>query len=478
MSTIGLAQAQETPRLSADQAAKTFAFSSDEKQPPASPPVAQPHSYRELINRVTPSVVSVFPERLVTANDDEEDALSRFFKRESSGPENEDGGDDDDEKKEQEERMGLGSGVILSTDGWIVTNSHVVHLVNGRLADSASVELHNRRIYKAKIVGADPLTDLALLKVEADNLIPIEIGDSDWVATGDLVFAVGNPFKLGMTATMGMVSATQRTTLNLNGPGGYESFIQTDASINPGNSGGALVDAHGRLIGINTAIYNTGAGNIGIGFAIPTRLMTEVVKDLAESGTISRGFFGIHTEEVTQELADKAGSTKIAGATVADIMLGGPSATAGIEQGDIITHADGREMSNKGSLRVAFSCVQPGETIELTIVRSGAVKKFQVTASTSPSTTAAQPEKDQSLFTLDPIAGVKFKINDQGLEVVEVDESKVNQAGDKLNVGMIIISINGQPIKSAADALNLLRNGVNKVVTQQNGVRRTLALRT
>ena len=468
----GLAQEStgQSARLSKTQAAELVAISpnANDDKSIATAPAVQPASYRDLLKRVTPSVVSVFPERLVTI-DDEEGALSRFFGREKGSEKDDDSGGD----KDREERMGVGSGVILSADGWIVTNSHVVHLRTGKLADSASVELHNRKVYKAIIVGADPQTDIALLKIEAANLAPIELGDSDDVMTGDLVFAVGNPFKLGMTATMGMVSATQRTSLNLNGQGGYESFIQTDASINPGNSGGALVDGRGRLIGINTAIYNTGAGNIGLGFAVPTRLMSEVVKGLAENGEMRRGFFGIQIGEVNQNLAEQAGAKEITGAYVADLMKGGPAEKAGLKIGDVITHADGREMSNRGSLRVAFSCVEPGESIGLTLVRSGKERKVTVTAVAGPSVENAT----ESLFTIDPLAGLKFRISELGLEVAEKAESKSSEAGKKLEVGMVIVSINGRTIESAEDATAALRKGVNKVVTRVNDDERTLAVR-
>ncbi len=461
----GLGFSQESPRLSAEAAAKLVAISNDAETPSVSPPVIHPTGYRELLKRVTPSVVSVFPEQLITIDEDTSDPLSRFFGKQDSES-------DDDESEGHDRRMGVGSGVILSADGWIVTNSHVVHLPSGKLADSASVELHNREVLKAIIVGADPLTDIALLKVDAKELTPLSLADSDEVQTGDLVFAVGNPFKLGMTATMGMVSATNRTSLNLNGNGGYESFIQTDAAINPGNSGGALVDSRGRLVGINTAIYSGAGGNIGLGFAVPTQLMSEVVEGLAEHGEMHRGFFGIQTDEMNGDRAKEAGAPEISGVWIVDLMKGGPAELAGLQVGDVITHAADRRMDTRGNLRVAFSCIAPGESINLTIIRSGTTMEVAVKAGESPSTENAV----ENLFTLDAIPGVKFLISENGLEIAK-KESASKGAGDQLEVGMIIVSVNGKPVESAEDAGAAFRKGVNKVVTRLRDAQRTLALR-
>ena len=453
----------KSTRLGLEEAAKLFSISNDEKPTEGGKvgtPAVVPTGYRELIKRVTPTVVSVFPERMLAKGGDDTDPLARFFGTETEGGEN------------GNEKMGLGSGVILSADGWIVTNSHVVHLPNGKLADSVSVELHDRRLFQAAIIGADPLTDVALLKIEVTALDFLPMGDSAELMTGDLVFAIGNPFKLGMTATMGMVSATQRTSLNLNGNGGFESFIQTDAAINPGNSGGALVDAHGRLVGINTAIYGPGGGNVGIGFAIPTRLMSKVVSGLARDGEMKRGFFGLQTDEVDPEKAKAAGAPAIAGAIVTELMVGGPAEKSGLEVGDVITNAAGLALETRGDLRVELSCLRPGEGIELIITRKGATKSITLTAGETPLTAKGT----DSTFMLDSIPGVKFRVSVEGLEITEIDKGKKG-TGDQLTVGMIIDSINGKQVKSEEDAASALKKGVNKVVTRLGGSNRTLALR-
>ncbi len=464
--------APAAPRLTEEEAAERFTIDESENPSAAPAPAVHPAGYHELLAAVTPSVVSVFPQRLVTL-DDTDDPISRFFRPRGEETDETESEEEEEENHEFNETMGVGSGVILSADGWIVTNSHVVHLATGKLADAVSVELSDRRRFPAKIVGADPLTDLALLKIDSDDLVPLPIGDSDSVKTGDLVFAVGNPFQLGMTATMGMVSATQRTSLELLGDGGYESFIQTDAAINPGNSGGALVDARGRLIGINTAIYGRYGGNIGIGFAIPTRLMTRVVTGLAREGEMRRGFFGIETDEVDQERAEQTGAPRIAGAWVADVMTGGPAESAGLRTGDVIAEAGGRTLETRGDLRVELSCLRPGDSIELSVHRRGEEKRLTITAAESR---ALESTRDQ-LFSLAPLPGVKFRLAEEGLEVAKVDHGKGTGDRTALVPGMVISHVNGNAISSAEEAVAAFRKGINKVVVVAGDTRRTLAVR-
>ena len=260
---------------------------------PAAAPAVSPHRPLRIpthrcCNRPRPSIVSVFPAILVGA-DNPDHALERFFTPPADDKKKEGG----DPNKPAERPTGSGSGVIISTDGFIVTNRHVIILPTGKPADSFKIELADKRQVPAKLIGMDTVTDLALLKVETPGLTAIPLADSDAVKTGDLVFAIGNPFRIGITATMGMVSATRRSTSD--SPETLENYIQTDAAINPGNSGGALINASGRLIGINTAIYGN-TTNAGIGFAIPTRLMKHVVENLATHGKVPRGFFGIQAD--------------------------------------------------------------------------------------------------------------------------------------------------------------------------------------
>lgn len=449
------ARGAERPRLPAGTGTVTFPLA-----PPAEA-IVQPASYAVLLARVTPAVVSVFPARIV-AESDADDPLARFFGQNEQGAASSPG------SPKNERVMGSGSGVVLTADGWIVTNSHVVHLPSGKLADATTIELHDRRRFPAAVAGVDPLTDLALLKVEATGLTPLPAGDSDAVKIGDLVFAIGNPFKVGMTATMGMVSATRRTQLAIGGSAGFESFIQTDAAINPGNSGGALVNASGHLVGINTAIYGPGS-NIGIGFAIPTSIVRRVVARLAEEGAMVRGFFGLKLGEVDAAVTRTAGLPRVAGAIVEEVMRGGPADRAGLRQGDIVTAAAGQPIDTRGALRLALSFVKPGETIDVEYWREGAAKQVTLTAEAEPSAT---PE---ATFTLAALPGVSFRVAPKGgLQVAAVAAAAVRT---KLEAGMEIVAINDRPVTTASEAETALRKGVNKIATRRGGAEETLAVR-
>jgi len=448
LSTAAFA-ADESPHLAPGTAAAHF--------PVATPaPAPSAPTYAPLLARVTPAVVSVFPARIVkeAAGDD---PLGRFFGRSK-----------DETDKEHERTQGLGSGVIISDDGWIITNSHVVLLPNGKVADAISVELSDRRRLPAQVAGVDAATDLALLKIAATGLPTLPIADSDAVMIGDLVFAVGNPFKVGMTATMGMVSAKQRT-IGINGPGGFEDFIQTDAAINPGNSGGALVDAAGRLVGINSAIYSGGGGNLGIGFAIPSNLARQIVLRLAEEGRVVRGFFGIQSEEVDADAAAAAKLDAIHGAKIAALMDGGPGAKAGLLAGDIVLQAGGRAVETRGALRIALSLVKPGGEIAVEFSRGGERKTVTLTA-------AADPEaKDSATFELAALPGVKFRAGKDALVVASVTPEAARKT--QLEAGMEIVEINGEPSATASAAEAALRSGVNKVKARAADGDRTLAVR-
>ncbi len=446
--------ADNAPRLAPGTADAYFPVQQAETAPATEP--AKRSGHAALISKVTPAVVSVFPARLMKEAA-EDDPLGRFFNRAK-----------EDTAKERERTQGLGSGVILSKDGWIVTNSHVVHLANGRVADAISVELSDRRRFPARVAGVDRPTDLALLKIEAGDLPWVPIGNSDEAQIGDLVFAIGNPFKVGMTATMGMVSAKQRT-IGINGPGGFEDFIQTDAAINPGNSGGALVDATGRLIGINSAIYSGSGGNVGIGFAIPTNLMKKVIARLAEDGEVARGFFGLQLEEVDGDVAKAAKLERIQGAKVSETMVGGPAAKAGLQAGDVILRAGDRPIETRAMLRLVLSLVKPGDRINVECSRAGERKTFDITAISNPEA------RDGSVFELASLPGVKLRVGEKALFVASVSGEIAKKA--QLEAGMEILEINGQSALTASAAEAALRPGVNKVKTRSNDEERTLAVR-
>jgi len=257
----------------------------------------------------------------------------------------------------------LGSGVIVSSDGYIITNDHVV-----AGADKVEVRLADNRVMTARIIGTDPKSDVAVVKIEAKGLPAIPIGDSSRLRIGSFVLAVGNPFGLGQTVTMGIVSALGRSGLGITD---YENFIQTDAAINPGNSGGALVNMQGELVGINTAILSRSGGNVGIGFAIPVDLAMSVKNSLVRYGKVVRGWLGVTAQEMDPKIAKSLGLASPRGILVADVAKGSPAALAGIQRSDVILAINGKPVGNPTSLRFAVSELPPGAQIKMTIFRSG-----------------------------------------------------------------------------------------------------------
>jgi len=272
-------------------------------------------------------------------------------------------------------QSGEGSGVIVSADGYIVTNEHVV---NG--ATELTVSLADRREMKARVIGTDPATDVALIKVEAKELPHVMLGRSSAVEVGDIALAIGNPFGLGQTVTMGIVSATGRGGLNIEQ---YEDFIQTDASINPGNSGGALVNTKGELIGINTAILSRTGGNQGVGFAVPIDMVRQVMTQLKEKGVVTRARLGVFFQELTPQLASGLGVKVSRGAVVAEIVPGGPAEKSGLQKEDVIVALDGKDIDGR-SLRLAISTMTPGNTVNLRVLRNGSERNYTITLDTMP----------------------------------------------------------------------------------------------
>lgn len=453
---LGALAAEDAPRLAPGTATKHFPVAETTPAAAATPPVVQPATYSALLSRVTPAVVSVYPARMIKELA-EDDPLARFFGRSKEGTD-----------KQRERVQGLGSGVIIAPDGWIVTNAHVVLLPTGKVADAITVEFSDRRSLPAQVAGVDRATDLALLKVNANNLPTLELADSDAVKIGDLVFAVGNPFKVGMTATMGMVSAKQRA-IGINGPGGFEDFIQTDAAINPGNSGGALVDVTGRLIGINSAIYSGSGGNVGIGFAIPTNLMRQIAARLAEEGKVVRGFFGLQIEEVDADATSAAKLDRIHGARISELAEGGPGAKAGLQPGDVILRAGGKPIETRGALRIALSLVKPGDALTVEFSRAGERKSATLVP-------VADPEaKASGTFELASLPGVKFRAGENSLLIVSVTPEAARKT--QLEAKMEIIEINGERATTASSAESALRRGVNQVKARAADGDRTLAVR-
>ncbi len=265
--------------------------------------------------------------------------------------------------RRQYKSAALGSGVIVASDGYILTNNHVV-----KGADTIKVILYDKREFKGKVVGTDPRTDLAVVKIDARNLPTLPLGDSAKLKTGDLVLAIGNPFGLNQTITMGIVSAVGRSNIGL---ADFEDFIQTDAAINPGNSGGALVNTSGELVGINTAIYSTSGGYMGIGFAIPSDMAKAVMENIIKHGRVIRGWLGVTIQDLTPDLAKSLGIKEKAGALVSGVETGSPADKAGLKRGDLITGVNGNSVPDSTSLRNVIASTAPGTKVDLRIVRNG-----------------------------------------------------------------------------------------------------------
>lgn len=267
-------------------------------------------------------------------------------------------------------QSGLGSGVVVSPEGYILTNNHVIEQ-----ADDIEVMLNDGRVVKASVIGTDPETDLAVLKVGLTGLTAIALGNSDELQVGDPVLAVGNPFGVGKTVTSGIVSALGRTQLGINT---FENFIQTDAAINPGNSGGALVDVNGHLMGINTAIYSRSGGSMGIGFAIPTSTARSVMESIVQDGKVTRGWIGVEPRELSPELAQTFDLSSTSGVIITGVLQNGPAAVAGVRPGDLVTSVNGQTVSTVPQLLAEVAALKPGTPAELGVLRRGTMLSLTV----------------------------------------------------------------------------------------------------
>ncbi|KVD00052.1 2-alkenal reductase [Burkholderia ubonensis] len=311
-------------------------------------------SYADAAQKAMPAVVNVFSSKDGSLPPDPraKDPLFRYFF-----------GDRNARKQQDEPAANLGSGVIVSPEGYILTNQHVV---DG--ADQIEVALADGRTATAKVIGIDSETDLAVLKINMTDLPTITLGRSDQSRVGDVVLAIGNPFGVGQTVTMGIISALGRNHLGINT---FENFIQTDAPINPGNSGGALVDVNGNLLGINTAIYSRSGGSLGIGFAIPVSTARTVLESIITTGSVTRGWIGVEPQDVTPEIAESFGLQQKSGAIVAGVLQGGPADKAGIKPGDILVSVNGEEITDTTKLLNVVAQIKPGATAKVHVVRKG-----------------------------------------------------------------------------------------------------------
>jgi serine protease DegQ len=319
-------------------------------------------SYADAAKRAAPAVVSIYTTKEVKERRSpiDDPLFERFFgQTPRSGRES-----------------SLGSGVIATADGYVLTNNHVV-----QAADEIAVALPDGRRLPAQLIGADPDTDLAVLRVKATNLPAITFGRSEALNVGDVVLAIGNPFDVGQTVTLGIVSALGRNNLGINR---YENFIQTDAAINQGNSGGALIDAHGNLVGVNTAIYSRTGGSVGIGFAIPTTIITDVLDQLIKQGKVVRGYFGIEPEDISQEIADVYKLPTATGVHVRGVVPQGPAARGGIEPGDIIVSINDLRVDNTAALLNQIAKLTPASAARVVVLRNAKEMGLTVTVGERP----------------------------------------------------------------------------------------------
>lgn len=418
--------------------------------------------FAAVLAPVLPAVVSITSSRIVTAPQSplfSDPFFRRFFGGQA--------------QPQQQREMGLGSGVIVSPDGYILTNNHVVEK-----SSELKVILADKRQFPGKIVGTDPKTDIAVVKIEATGLPTVTFGDSTKLRVGDYAFAIGDPFGVGETATMGIISATGRNGLDIED---YEDFIQTDASINPGNSGGALLDSRGQLVGINTAILSGGSsgggsgGNEGIGFAIPINMAKYVMDQILRHGKVERGYIGVGIQEVTPDLAKAFHIPAEKGALVGNVEANSPGAKAGLQRGDVITELNGQPVTGPNDLKLKVGTMAPGASIHLNVDRAGESKGFTVVLEEAPSTkkpaTSPAGSEENNVMSgvevqdLTPDIRNQLNLNPavKGVVVTNIGDASAAAAAG-LQRGDVVEQVNRQPVNSVADYDRLVRQSGNKTL--------------
>ncbi len=420
-----------------------------------------------LLAEVTPAVVNISVESRQTAEMNplfNDPFFQRFFDMQPMP-----------QQPMPRQQMSAGSGVIVdAAQGYVLTNHHVVE--NG---DRIVVTLKDRRQFDAQLIGSDPGTDIALLQIDADDILALDLGDSDRLLVGDYVLAIGNPFGLGQTVTSGIVSALGRSGLNVDG---YEDFIQTDASINPGNSGGALITLDGRLVGINTAIIAPSGGNVGIGFSVPANMAQAVMDQLIEYGEVRRGQLGVTIQDFTPDLADALGIEAGVGAVVTQVEPDSAAAQAGLQPGDLIVAVDGRYIAGSADLRSQIGLKRIDSNVELQVIRDGETLTLDVTLRGAGVVTAVTGDR-----VLDRLSGAEmrelqpgdpFYGDLSGVVIARLDPgSRASRSG--LEVGDIILAVNRVPVASMTDLRQQLASvdGALALTVQRGSTRIFLVMR-
>lgn len=429
---------KRAPIIFSPQASEPSTAASEPSQmPPVAPPPQAEGSIVEVAQRVTPSVVSVFSEKTIQVQPE----MVPFFGERFFHP----------GMPQSHRQQSLGSGVIVSSDGIIITNHHVV--AGG---EKIRVALKDQRELVATIIGTDPQSDVAVLKVEAQDLPALPIADSSKLQVGEVVLAIGNPFNLGQTVTAGIISAVGRANMGITD---YEDFIQTDAAINPGNSGGALINLRGELVGINTAILSQSGAYQGIGFAIPSNMALQVKDALVTNGKVVRGWLGVAIQAVTEDLAESLGLTPRVGVLVSSVSPGSPAAQAGLKRGDVITEIDGTKINDPAQLRNQIAYAGKGKKLRVDFLRDGKEQSLEVTLGELPSEaqSASAPQgkpEATGLFSglrvqpLDATLRARLQVPTE-VEGMVVTSAASSRAG--LRVGDVIVELNQMPVRSMKD---------------------------
>ncbi len=428
-------------------------------------------SFAPVVKAVLPSVVNISSSKVVKASAEGMEQLQmdpmfrQFF------------GQGGMEVPKDRREKALGSGVIVSPEGYILTNNHVV---DG--ATDVKVTLSDKREFQARIVGTDPKTDVAVLKIQASNVVPLTIGDSSKVEVGDVAIAVGDPFGVGQTVTKGIISAKGRGGLGIED---YEDFLQTDAPINPGNSGGALVNDRGELIGINTAIISHGSGGSqGIGFAVPSNLARQVMDQILKNGKVVRAYLGILPQDVTPSMAKAFGEKEAKGIVVGDVSPSSPAQDSGIQRGDIILELNGKPISDSNQLRMSISMMAPGTSVQLKTMRNDNERNLTVKLAEMPTETAKLNSHEEGgskaldgveVSNLNPEIAQQLGVpdNTKGVVVTSVDPaSKMAESG--LSRGDVIQEVNHQSVKNVSEFQNALQKSGDQPLLLVNRGGRTL----